>query len=98
MIFDLALLFTTVRVVLWAAGEGGEPSDEIMQQREEIQYGRNADKRAVERGGGSRGDPRRPSRAYEKWKGLIAEHGDDRETFRQLLWDEVYSKVDPEAL
>ena len=35
---------------------------------------------------------------YEKWKDLIAEHGEDRETFRQLLTDEVYSKVDPEAL
>ncbi len=78
--------------------EGGEPFDEIMRQRDEIQYGLNADNA---RDAGVE-DPEAILdaylAAYEKWKGLIAEHGDDRETFRQLLWDEVYSKVDPEAL
>ena len=37
--------------------------------------------------------------AYEKWKGLVAsEIGDDKEKFREALWREVYSKVDPESL
>lgn len=35
---------------------------------------------------------------YEKWKALLDEQGHDRETFRRLLWEEVYSKVDPENL
>lgn len=35
---------------------------------------------------------------YEKWKALLDEQGHDRETFRRLLWEEVYSKVDAENL
>lgn len=30
---------------------------------------------------------------YAKWNGLLEEHGREAETFQQLLWDEVYSKV-----
>jgi TRAP-type C4-dicarboxylate transport system substrate-binding protein len=36
--------------------------------------------------------------AFDKWQKLIAEKGSDSATFRKLLWDEVYSKVDPESL
>ena len=36
--------------------------------------------------------------AYDKWQGLIEDRGSDKETFRTLLWEEVYSKVDPENL
>lgn len=36
--------------------------------------------------------------AYDKWQGLLDEHGHDKETFRRLLWEEIYSKVDPENL
>lgn len=35
---------------------------------------------------------------YAKWKKLLAEKGRDRDTYTQLLWDEVYSKLDPENL
>jgi TRAP-type C4-dicarboxylate transport system substrate-binding protein len=36
--------------------------------------------------------------AFEKWKALIAAQGRDTATFQKLLWDEVFSKVDPESL
>ena len=36
--------------------------------------------------------------ALEKWTGLSQEIGTDVEKFEQLLWDEVYSKVDPGSL
>jgi len=36
--------------------------------------------------------------SYAKWQELLNEKGHDRAAFRQLLWDEIYSKVDPEAL
>ena len=36
--------------------------------------------------------------AYEKWKTLLDEQGHDKETFRRLLWEEIYSKIDPETL
>jgi TRAP-type C4-dicarboxylate transport system substrate-binding protein len=36
--------------------------------------------------------------AYERWQGLLDEKGRDRDSFRELLWQEVFSKVDPEAL
>ncbi|MDF0602013.1 hypothetical protein P1J78_14810 [Psychromarinibacter sp. C21-152] len=36
--------------------------------------------------------------SYDRWKTLLDEEGRDRETFVRLLWDEIYSKVDPEAL
>ncbi len=32
--------------------------------------------------------------ALEKWQGIIARTGHDREAFAQALWDEVYSKLD----
>ncbi|GIX15562.1 MAG: hypothetical protein KatS3mg118_3521 [Paracoccaceae bacterium] len=34
----------------------------------------------------------------EKWRGLSAEIGTDIEKFAEVLWREVYSKVDPNAL
>jgi TRAP-type C4-dicarboxylate transport system substrate-binding protein len=78
--------------------EGGEPFDAIMAQRDEIQYGLNADN--ARNAGVENPEAILDAylAAYDKWKALIAENGDDRDTFRQLLWDEVYSKVDPEAL
>ena len=36
--------------------------------------------------------------ALVKWRGLSAEIGTDVEAFEKALWDEVYSKVDPESL
>lgn len=36
--------------------------------------------------------------SYERWKALLDEHGRDRETFRRLLWEELFSKVDPENM
>lgn len=36
--------------------------------------------------------------AFDRWKRLIAENGANADTFRDLLWKEVYSKVDPERL
>lgn len=36
--------------------------------------------------------------AFEKWKSISAEVGTDVDAFAQKLWDEVYSKVDPESL
>jgi TRAP-type C4-dicarboxylate transport system substrate-binding protein len=77
---------------------GGEPFDAIMVQRDEIQYGLNADN--ARNAGVENPEAILDAylAAYEKWKTLIDEQGKDRETFRRLLWDEVYSKVDPEAL
>lgn len=36
--------------------------------------------------------------ALEKWRGLSAKIGTDVEAFEAALWEEVYSKVDPESL
>ena len=36
--------------------------------------------------------------SYARWQALLDEKGRDHDTIVQLLWDEVYSKVDPEAL
>lgn len=36
--------------------------------------------------------------AYEKWQKLLDDEGRDKETFSRLLWEQVYSKVDPENL
>ena len=36
--------------------------------------------------------------ALVKWRGMSAEIGTDVEAFEKALWDEVYSKVDPESL
>jgi hypothetical protein len=31
----------------------------------------------------------------EKWKGLTADIADDPEALAKVLWDEIYSKIDP---
>ena len=36
--------------------------------------------------------------AFDRWKTLIRENGTDSATFQKLLWDEVYSKIDPDSL
>lgn len=36
--------------------------------------------------------------SYARWQKLLDDEGRDRDTFRRLLWDEVYSKIDPETL
>ncbi|MFZ2103637.1 MAG: C4-dicarboxylate TRAP transporter substrate-binding protein [Oricola sp.] len=79
--------------------EGGAPFDDIMGQRDKIQYGLNVENAAT---AGVK-DPKAILdaylAAYEKWKGIIKDEvGDDRAKFREALWREVYSKVDPEAL
>lgn len=33
----------------------------------------------------------------DKWKGIVAETGDDPKKYEQALWDHVYSKLDPDA-
>ncbi len=79
--------------------DGGEDFQEVMRQRDEIQYGlnvENAKKAGVEN----------PEAildfylaSYERWKTIIAEEvGDDPEAFREAIRREVYSKVDPDAL
>ncbi|WP_420391489.1 C4-dicarboxylate TRAP transporter substrate-binding protein [Acuticoccus sp.] len=30
----------------------------------------------------------------DKWRAIVAEVGDDKEAYRQALWDEIYSKLD----
>ncbi|MHA6344413.1 TRAP transporter substrate-binding protein DctP [Roseivivax sp. CAU 1761] len=79
--------------------EGGAPFDAAMQERDKMQYGLNAEN-AREAG------VENPEAildaylaAFEKWKGIIdSEVGSDRDKFRDALWSEVYSKVDPGAL
>ena len=79
--------------------DGGEDFAEVMRQRDEIQYDLNVENA---RAAGVE-DPEAILdaylAAYEKWQGLVADEiGDDREKFREVLWREVYSKVDPESL
>lgn len=38
------------------------------------------------------------ARNLEKWRALSADIGDDVEKFTEVLWQEVYSKVDPDQL
>lgn len=79
--------------------EGGEPFAEVMMKRDEIQYGLN-----VENAKGS--GVQNPEAildfylaAYEKWKGIVDnETGEDPAKYREALWREIYSKVDPEKL
>ena len=33
----------------------------------------------------------------EKWKGLTAEAGTDRERLAQVYWDNIYARLDPET-
>jgi hypothetical protein len=78
--------------------EGGAPFEKVMEERDKIQYGQNV---ALAKESGVK-DPEAILdfylAAYEKWKGIMAKIGDDREKFTQALMDEVYSKVDPESL
>lgn len=79
--------------------EGGEPFAEIMRKRDAVQYGMNVENARA-------AGVKEPEKildyylsAYEKWKRIVAEEvGDDQAKFREALWREVYSKVDPEAL
>ncbi len=79
--------------------EGNDEFAAIMKERDEVQYGINADNA---RNAGVK-DPERILdaylKAYDKWKALVKDEiGNDREKFREALWREVYSKVDPESL
>lgn len=79
--------------------EGGADFDAVMKKRDEVQYGLNVENA---KGSGVK-DPEAILdyylAAYEKWKGLVAnEIGEDPAKFREALWREVYSRVDPEAL
>ena len=79
--------------------EGNDAFAAIMKKRDEVQYGINADNA---RNAGVK-DPERILdaylKAYDKWKALVKDEiGNDREKFREALWREVYSKVDPESL
>jgi TRAP-type transport system periplasmic protein len=79
--------------------EGGEPFAEVMRKRDEVQYGLNVEN-------AKSAGVKEPEKildaylaAYEKWKNLVeTEIGDDQAKFRDALWREVYSKVDPEKL
>lgn len=79
--------------------DGGKPFADVMGERDKVQYKLNADNA---RNAGVK-DPEKILdaylAAYKKWQGLVKDGiGDDKEKFRQALWDEVYSKVDPESL
>lgn len=79
--------------------EGGEPFAAVMEKHDALQYEENI--KAARNAGVENPEAILDFylTAYEKWKGIIAsEVGDDREAFREALWREVYSKVDPEQL
>lgn len=79
--------------------EGGAPFEEIMKQRDAIQYDMNVahgKEAGVE-------DPQaildHYLASYAKWIDIIADEvGEDKQKFRDVLWREVYSKVDTESL
>ncbi len=78
--------------------DGGEDFAEVMDKRDQQQRDINLQNA---RDAGAK-DPEAMIdfylSAYDKWKQLLDEQGNDRDTFRRLLWEEVYSKVDPEDL
>lgn len=79
--------------------EGGEPFAEVMRQRDAVQYDQviEAATAAGVENAAAVVDYYRA--AYERWKEIIdTEVGDDRAKFREAIWREVYSKVDPERL
>ena len=79
--------------------DGGDDFAEVMRQRDEIQYDLNVENATA--AGVENPGPILDAylAAYEKWKGLVDDEiGDDQQKFRDALWREVYSKVDPEAL
>lgn len=79
--------------------DGGAPFEDIMNQRDEIQYKLNVETAEGNGISDAKGIMDAYLAAYDKWKGIIDnEVGDDRQKFRDALWREVYSKVDPENL
>ena len=78
--------------------EGGEEFAAAMEEHDARQYDVNAQNAAAAGVEDPQGILDAYLENYEKWQGLIEEQGSDRETFRQLLVDEVYYQVDPGAL
>lgn len=78
---------------------GGEAFDAVMVERDKVQYGLNVEN--AKNAGVENPEAILDAylAAYEKWKGIVdSEVGTDPAKFREALWREVYSKVDPEAL
>ena len=79
--------------------EGGEPFTKIMEERDKVQYGINAENAKA-------AGVKNPEAildfylaSYEKWKKIISDEGiDTRDKLAAALQREVYSKVDPESL
>lgn len=77
--------------------EGGAPFDEVMQKRDAMQYDLNVENAKTAGVENPEAILDAYLASYEKWKGLVSNDA-DRDTFRKLLWDEVYSKVNAEDL
>lgn len=78
--------------------EGGEDFAEVMATHDQNQRAANLEDAAAAGATDAQEVLDYYTAAYERWQGLLDERGRDRDAFRSLLWDEVYSKVDPEAL
>lgn len=78
--------------------EGGEPFAMVMQERDKIQYGLNADNARTAGVDNPEAILDFYLAAYDKWKKIVDEIGGDREKFQEAIASEVYSKVDPESL
>ncbi|OGA94871.1 MAG: hypothetical protein A3E79_09195 [Burkholderiales bacterium RIFCSPHIGHO2_12_FULL_61_11] len=79
--------------------DGGKPFADIMRQHDKAQFSLNADNARTAGVSNPEVILKAYIAAYAKWKGIIANKvGDDREKFRDALWREVYSKVNPETL
>ncbi|RVV99815.1 hypothetical protein EKE94_03850 [Mesobaculum littorinae] len=78
--------------------EGGPEYDAVMSERDATQYDLNIGN--ARDAGVEAPEPILDAylASFDRWKGLLDDEGRDSDTFRRLLWDEVYSKVDPDAL
>jgi TRAP-type transport system periplasmic protein len=77
---------------------GGDDFAAVMAERDRIQKNENIEvaKTAGVKNAGAILDAYLAS--YEKWKGLMAQIGDDRERYIEALKREIYDKLDPESL
>ena len=78
---------------------GGPAFDEVMRERDDIQYDLNAENARAAGVENPEAILDAYLAAYEKRKGIVDDEiGADPQKFRDALWREVYSKVDPETL
>lgn len=78
--------------------EGGDDFAQVMATHDQNQRAGNLAAAEAAGATGSQAVLDYYTAAYERWQTLLDESGRDRDSFRNLLWTEVYSKVDPEAL